>query len=516
MSATATKNNTKKKTLFTATTEQEIPAGDLHRYPANRTPSKEAIAAMAQSIQENGQLQPITARPIDLGDGKTKLEIIFGETRVLGCQAISPKHPVRAYIIPMDDQEAAGIHAIENFQRKELDPIEEAQAMENMRANGWEVNAIAETLGITRKTVSHRLRLLKLDDETRAALREGTITLHTAETIATLPSEDQPRARELCVSPSHSSEPLSQREALRQIDSKIVEPRKKKEEWEKRRPELEKAHKGSTFLNYEEANAASKWDSEFEDVATFPDWKLQSEAVRNDSLENQKWGDLAKKWEAETFIGRPYDLVNDGEPRILVKIQPLIDAELAACEKNPMRCIFQHPAQKKAADLAREKERAKELAESACLEKEFKEALLIVSRPESIQPAAAERLTIEFFKEFERYFDFSEGLLPGMENFSNLTYDQKEETVLKIGVAYLKTKSIRGFEAIGRLFVLSQLDLDASNRFNARTLSKILIGTKALKEKDFPLLTETWKEVCAGQLAESEAALKAQAEEEGK
>jgi ParB/RepB/Spo0J family partition protein len=116
---------------FTNTAEEEIPANQLHRYPANRIPTAAAIAAMRDSIKENGQLQPVTVRPLEDGAGGEKLEIIFGETRVLGAAAIRPDHPVRAYIIPMSDQEAARIHAVENFTRQQLDPIEEAEAMEN-------------------------------------------------------------------------------------------------------------------------------------------------------------------------------------------------------------------------------------------------------------------------------------------------------------------------------------------------------------------------------------------------
>lgn len=496
-----------KKTLFSNTEEVKIPAGDLHRYPANREPSKDSVAAMRDSILENGQLQPITARPIELEDGTTRFEIIFGETRVRGCQAISPTHPVRCYLIPMSDQEAARIHAVENFQRKELDPIEEAQAMENMRENGWEVNAIALILGITRKTVAQRLRLLKLDETTRTAVREKTLSMNVADAIASLPEEDRPRAVEMCVNPTHSAEPLPEREALRQIEMKIIAPRKKADEWEKQRPTLEKKHPSATFLDYADAEKAQHWDSEFEPIQNSPGYKYQSEAVRQGDLENRTWGELAKKWGSETYIGLP--AMGDDECTLLVKVEPLVAAELAACESDPMSCIFQHPAQRRENDLAREKEQSAEQARLAALENEFRQALLIISRPESIQPPAAERLCVEFFAEHSGNFDFAAGLLPGFED----TQEMEPEAFRKLAAAYLRTKSIRGFEALGRLYVLSQLDMPPTN-WSVEALARILIGTKALKEKDFPLLAAAWKEICAEKLAADEKALATAAQEE--
>jgi ParB/RepB/Spo0J family partition protein len=484
------------KTLFSRPEEISLPAADFHRYPANRVPTPEAIAAMRASILENGQLQPVTARPIQQEDGSEKFEIIFGETRVLGCQAISPSHPVRCYLIPMTDQEAAKIHAIENFQRKDLDPIEEAEAMENMRVNGWQVNAIAETLGITRKTVAQRLRLLKLDETTRGAVRAKTITMNVADAIAQLPENERKRAVEICTNPTHSAEPLPEREALRQIESKIVTPRKRADEWEAKRKALEKKHPRSTFLAYEDAVKAGGWDSPYEPIDHTPGWKLQSEAVRHGTLENRSWGELAEKWGAETFISLPVQ-GDDGDCSILVKTDPLIDAELAACESDPMTCIFQHPAQKKQAELDREREKAAEEARAAALREEYREALLVITRPEAIQPAAAERLVIEFFRLHQHMFAFTGGLLPGFDVIED------NEAHVPVATAYLKTKSIRGFEALGRLIIAAELDANP-NRRSTDVFAECLIGTKALREKDFPLLTEAWKNLCATRLKSAE------------
>lgn len=490
------------KTLFSRTEEISLPAADFHRYPANRVPTPEAIAAMRASILENGQLQPVTARPIAQEDGSEKFEIIFGETRVLGCQAISPTHPVRCYLIPMTDQEAAKIHAIENFQRKDLDPIEEAEAMENMRVNGWQVNAIAETLGITRQTVTQRIRLLKLDDDTLAAVRARHISLDVADAIAQLPAEERKRAVDICVNPTHSSEPLSQREALRQIESKIVTPRKRAEEWESKRKALEKKHPRSTFLAYEDAVKAGGWDSPYEPIDHTPGWKLQSEAVRHATLENKTWGDLAEKWGAETFISLPAHGDHE-ECSIIVKTDPLIDAELAACENDPMTCIFQHPAQKKQAELDREREKAAEEARTAALREEYRQALLVITRPEAIQPAAAEKLCIEFFRLHQHMFAFTGGLLPGFDVIED------NEAHVPVASTYLKTKSIRGFEALGRLIIAAELDANP-NRRSTDVFAECLIGTKALREKDFPLLTEAWKNLCTTRLAAAEQELEGQ------
>jgi ParB/RepB/Spo0J family partition protein len=493
---------------FTNTSEEEIPANQLHRYPANRVPTAAAIAAMRDSIRENGQLQPVTVRPIEDGAGGEKLEIIFGETRVLGAAALRADHPVRAYIIPMSDQEAARIHAVENFTRQQLDPIEEAEAMENMRANGWEIQAIAETLNITRKTVSHRLRLLKLDEKTRHALREGDITLHTAEAIALLPAELQSKARDLCVAPTYSTAPLPEREALREIDSKIIAPMKRAEAWEARRDALEKAHPGAIMLPYEEAIKALLWDSPYEDVEDMPTHRSLS--ARSGQIETPTWGELAAKHGGQIHLATPsFNPHPESEPIRCVLYQPLIDAELAACEDCPEKCVFQHPKQINANNLEREKNAmleeqriAEEKEQTEALRAEIAAALIVISRPEAIQPAAAEKLCIEVFRQNMPDFPFRGGNIPGFDS-------EDDEDIEKCAAAYLRTKEIRGFEALGRLYCLATLDLHP-NEWNAKTLAKTLICSKALKDKQFPLLAAKWKEICAAQLAADEAAMAAQ------
>jgi ParB/RepB/Spo0J family partition protein len=495
---------------FTNTAEEQIPANQLHRYPANRIPTAAAIAAMRDSIKENGQLQPVTVRPIEDGDGGEKLEIIFGETRVLGAAAIRPDHPVRAYIIPMSDQEAARIHAVENFTRQQLDPIEEAEAMENMRVNGWEVNAIAESLSIDRKTVARRLRLLKLDEATRADLREGSITLHTAEAIALLPPEQQSKARALCVSPTHSTAPLPEREALREIDSKIIAPMKRAEAWEARRASLEKAHPGAIMLPYEEAIKAPLWDSPYEDAEDTPNHRDLSAAARSGQIETPTWGELAAKHGGQIHLALPsFNPHPESEPILCVLYQPLIDAELAACEDCPEICVFPHPKQVNANNLEREKNAmleeqrlAEEKEQTEALRAEIAEALIVISRPEAIQPAAAEKLCTEVFRENMPDFPFRGGNIPGFDSEDDIDIE-------KCGAAYLRTKEIRGFEALGRLYCLATLDLHP-NEWNAKILAKTLIGSKALKERQFPLLAAKWKEMCAAQLAADEAAMEAQ------
>lgn len=508
--STDTTTAEKAAAVFVATehAEQLIPASRFHRYPSNRIPSSKAISAMRESFLKNGQLQPITARPIII-EGKENLQIIFGETRLLGGRAIDPQHPIRCYIIPMDDKTAARIHAVENFQRKELDPIEEAQAIQNMVETDWKIPAIAETLGITRKTVYARLSLLKLDAETLLAVREGTISLNTAAEIANLDPEDQIKARELCTSPTHSATHLSERDALTQIELTIIRPKKEAAEWNARRPELEQAFPAATFLEFEAAKAAVSSSSSYEPCESTPGWSYLSPAAQNGSIETPTWGELAEKHQAETFLALPPPWDDKKQPRIMVLAEPLIAAEIAlvdAGEIAPMDSPFQHPAQRQQAQLQQEKEKALEEQKTQALRTEIKEALLTIARPGAITPAAAERLCIEVFKANQYDFEFQGGNLPGFET-------EDDEVIEKTATAYLRQKAIRGFEAFGILYVLSKLDLHPTAS-SARELPALLIGTKSLKEKDFPLLTEQWKEQCAKRLADDEAALAKQGKEE--
>ena len=127
--------------------------------------NEDAITELSKSIKEHGVIQPIVVRPI--GD---KFEIIAGERRYkASCMAELKTIP--AIITDLNDKDSAEVALIENVQRENLTPIEEAISYKKILDMGYITqDALASKLGKTQSTVANKLRLLNLDDEVQEAL----------------------------------------------------------------------------------------------------------------------------------------------------------------------------------------------------------------------------------------------------------------------------------------------------------------------------------------------------------
>lgn len=316
--------------------ERQLPASVFQRYPENRIPAADAINEMSESIRTNGQLQPITARSIGRvsEDAPEQFEIIFGETRWLGCMKIHTDFPVRCYVLDIDDKEAAKIHAIENFQRRDLDIIEEARSMKNMLSNGWTMEDVMNHLGRAQDHIYRRLLVLKLDEAGQQALRDKQISLNVATVIAKLEPEQQAKALATCVSPTYQKEPLSEREALRELNQKYVEPANRAKKWEDRRKQLEEDYPGATILSFAEAVDFARSNlRQIEKAEDVPDYQYLTEAAAAKSEAHQQmeiptWGELARKHGQPLIIA--CKLYDPEEPAAWVKTLPIIEAERAA------------------------------------------------------------------------------------------------------------------------------------------------------------------------------------------
>ncbi|UCB56711.1 MAG: ParB/RepB/Spo0J family partition protein [Candidatus Omnitrophota bacterium] len=152
-----------------------------------RNPQK-AQELMA-SIKEKGVIQPVVVRP--KGDG---YELIAGERRMRAAKELGfAQLPV--VIRDAEDAEALQLALIENIQREELNPLEEAQAYEQLILKfGFTQEKIAQLVGKNPSSISNTLRLLKLPEEIKLALRKGTISMGHARTILglkSLPEQDR-------------------------------------------------------------------------------------------------------------------------------------------------------------------------------------------------------------------------------------------------------------------------------------------------------------------------------------
>ena len=148
--------------------------------------SEEAINELSKSIKEHGVIQPIVVRPI--GD---KFEIIAGERRYkASCMAGLTTIP--ALITDLNDKDSAEVALIENVQRENLTPIEEAISYRKILDMGYITqDALATKLGKTQSTIANKLRLLNLDDEVQEALLKERISERHARSLLKLTDKEQ-------------------------------------------------------------------------------------------------------------------------------------------------------------------------------------------------------------------------------------------------------------------------------------------------------------------------------------
>lgn len=142
----------------------------------------EALQDLADSIKAQGLVQPVVVRPI--ADGR--YELIAGERRWRASQ-MAGLHDIPAVIRKIPDQAAAAMSLIENIQREDLNPLEEALAMERLIEEfGLTHQQTAEAVGRSRSAVSNLLRLLILEEKTKELLDSGELEMGHARALLAL------------------------------------------------------------------------------------------------------------------------------------------------------------------------------------------------------------------------------------------------------------------------------------------------------------------------------------------
>lgn len=155
-------------------------------YQPRKDFDEEAINELAVSIQEKGIIQPIVVRK-----NMNAYEIIVGERRWRAAQRVGlTKVPV--IIKDASDREALELALVENLQREDLNPIEEATAYDQLIEDfGLTHEEISKRIGKERSTITNQLRLLKLPEEVREALIKGEITAGHARALLGLESPNK-------------------------------------------------------------------------------------------------------------------------------------------------------------------------------------------------------------------------------------------------------------------------------------------------------------------------------------
>ena len=190
------------------------------QYQPRKTMNPEALQELAESMRTQGVVQPILVRPLG---GTNKYEIIAGERRWRAAQ-MAGLQEVPALIRDVPDQAAACIALIENIQREDLNPLEEAQTLSRL-IHEFEMTheAIADAVGRSRSMVSNLLRLLDLHPEVQELLQAGKLEMGHARAIAALPVEQQPIVAKKVI-----KQDLSVR-ATERLVNEVGKPTKKKQ-----------------------------------------------------------------------------------------------------------------------------------------------------------------------------------------------------------------------------------------------------------------------------------------------
>lgn len=157
------------------------------KYQPRRDMHPEALEELAESIKVQGVMQPIVVRPI----GNNKYEIIAGERRWRATQ-LAGLDKIPAVIRDVPDEAAIAMALIENIQREDLNPMEEAVALKRLQ-DEFELThqEVAAAVGKSRTTVTNLLRLIALSDEVKKLLEHGDLEMGHARCMLTLSADDQ-------------------------------------------------------------------------------------------------------------------------------------------------------------------------------------------------------------------------------------------------------------------------------------------------------------------------------------
>lgn len=171
-------------------------------YQPRRFINEQDLQELAASIEKHGVMQPIVIRPTE--DEKHPYEIIAGERRWRAAQ-LAGLTEVPAIVRDLTDQVAIALALIENIQRQDLNPIDQALALQRFHDEfGLSHQEIAETVGKARTTISNLLRLLSLADSVKDYMQQGLLDMGHARAILTLKAKDQLKIAEIVIEKSLS------------------------------------------------------------------------------------------------------------------------------------------------------------------------------------------------------------------------------------------------------------------------------------------------------------------------
>jgi ParB family transcriptional regulator, chromosome partitioning protein len=182
---------------ITAQAESRIPGNlviqialsdvDKNPFQTRNVHKNEALEELADSIKVNGVVQPIVVRP---AQEEGRYVLILGERR-LHASKLAGKETIPAIVRRVSDQQAAEMTIVENLQREDLSPLEQAQAFRVLSEEfKMTQSQIGERIGLSRESVANYMRLLRLPEATMKLLASGDISFATAKELLKLGDKD--------------------------------------------------------------------------------------------------------------------------------------------------------------------------------------------------------------------------------------------------------------------------------------------------------------------------------------
>ena len=174
----------------------EVPLSEIYPNPhqPRRDFSAESLKELAASIRRQGVMQPIIVRPKQ--GTANEYELIAGERRWRAARMAKLTH-IPTLVREVNDQALAILALIENLQREDLNPYEQAQALEDLRnRHNYTQKKVAELVGMSRVAVANCIRLLKLEKAVGEMVQSGVLDMGHAKVLLTLEDKEQVRAAE--------------------------------------------------------------------------------------------------------------------------------------------------------------------------------------------------------------------------------------------------------------------------------------------------------------------------------
>lgn len=267
---------------------------------------EQALNELANSIKEHGVLSPITVRPLG-----NKYEIVAGERRYKA-STMAGLTEIPAMVIKMDDKESAEIALIENVQRKDLTPIEEAISYKKIfdMNIGISQDMLAKKMGKSQSAIANKLRLLNLSDEVQEALLENKISERHARSLL--------RIKDKKIQNMLLNRIINERLTVRRTDEEIIN--------------MLNNNKDIEILDFEDQNAPLKRENinnplnRFENLYNLPKTQI---------IEDKEDEFIPTIPDVTSFEVPPFKDLESANKEILPKIHSSIEYDTLSPQENP-------------------------------------------------------------------------------------------------------------------------------------------------------------------------------------